>query len=95
VKEMIMIKRQIPTARSVLFSPSCTGGRCRQADEEQREHVKAGTAPHVRHALEMLAQALANLLAPWSGWSEGPGQEAPIRIRDASGHGAPKGRNFS
>jgi hypothetical protein len=50
----------------------------------------------LQHTLEMLAQALANFLSPATrGWPEGPGEEAPIRIRDASGHGAPKWRNFS
>jgi hypothetical protein len=50
-----------------------------------------------QHAFEMLALALANLLSPTGrGWPEGPGERAvPIRIRDASGHGAPKWRNFS
>jgi hypothetical protein len=53
-------------------------------------------AHHLQHALEMLARGLANLLFPATGgWPEGPGEEAPIRIRDASGHGAPKWRNFS
>jgi hypothetical protein len=50
---------------------------------------------HFRHALEMLAQGLANLLFPaGKGWPAGPDEAVvPIRIRDTSG--APKWRNFS
>jgi hypothetical protein len=56
----------------------------------------AAIVRHLQHALEMLAQRLADLLSPAiGGWPEGPGEESPIRIRDASGHGAPKWRNFS
>jgi hypothetical protein len=47
----------------------------------------------LQYALELLLTELLSLAT--GGWPEGPGQEAPIRIRDASGHGAPKWRNFS
>jgi hypothetical protein len=51
----------------------------------------------LQRVLEVLAQRLADLLFPaGSGWPVGPGDGAePIRIRDASGYGARKWRNFS
>ena len=50
------------------------------------------TSRRLQYPLEVLTELLS--LAT-GGWPEGPRQEAPIRIRDASGHGAPKWRNFS
>jgi hypothetical protein len=55
-----------------------------------------GISRRLQSIFDVLAQRLTEQLSlATGGWPEGLGEEAPIRIRDASGHGAPKWRNFS